>query len=138
MKKAGISFAFSVVFSYLCDVFSPFCDAIIVLCVMMIIDYVTGILQAIYKKKLNSKVGAKGILKKALIILVTAMACLLDTKFFGGKMFIGNTVIGFYIFNEGLSILENVGKCGVKYPQTLEVILTQLKKKNDNGNSQEV
>lgn len=137
MKKAGISFAFSVVFSYLCDVFNPFRDAIIILCVMMVIDYMTGILQAIYKKKLNSKIDAKGIVKKALIILVTAMACLLDTKYFGGVMAIGNMVIGFYIFNEGISILENVGKCGVKYPEKLEKILTQLKDKND-GTSQEV
>lgn len=137
MKKAGISFAFSVVFSYLCDVFGPFHGSIIILCTMMIIDYMTGVLQAIYKKKLNSKIGAKGIVKKALIILVTAMACLLDTKYFGGVMAIGNTVIGFYIFNEGISILENVGKCGVKYPEKLEKILTQLKDKND-GNSQEV
>lgn len=137
MKKSCISFVFSVAFSYLCDVFGPFHDGIIILCVMMAVDYMTGLLQAMYNKELNSRIGAKGIIKKVHIILVTAMACLLDTKYFGGVMAIGNMVIGFYIFNEAISVLENVGKCGVKYPEKLEQILTQLKDKND-GNSQEV
>ena len=34
------------------------------LLIMIIIDYLTGVLSAIYNKKVNSKIGFKGIIKK--------------------------------------------------------------------------
>lgn len=40
-------------------------------------DYVTGLLRAAYHKKLNSKVGLKGI-KKVMCFAVVALAFLLD------------------------------------------------------------
>lgn len=35
-------------------------------------------------------------------------------------------VLVFYIANEGLSIIENVARCGVPVPEKLKVILKQL------------
>jgi toxin secretion/phage lysis holin len=38
----------------------------------------------------------------------------------------------FYISNEGISILENLGKLDIKYPQKLKDILEQLEDKDEH------
>ena len=38
----------------------------------------------------------------------------------------------FYLSNEGISILENVGKLGVPLPQKVQTLLSYLKKSGDN------
>jgi phage-related holin len=40
--------------------------------------------------------------------------------------------ITFYISNEAISILENVGKTGVKYPKQLKNILKEFSEKKKN------
>ena len=40
----------------------------IVLLVVMVVDYVTGVIDGYYNKKLSSKTGFKGILKKCSIL----------------------------------------------------------------------
>jgi phage-related holin len=40
-------------------------------------------------------------------------------------------VIGFYIANEGISILENAGELGIPLPKKLIAVLKQLKSKDD-------
>lgn len=37
----------------------------------------------------------------------------------------------YYIGNEGLSLLENFGELGVKYPEKIRVPLKQLRNDND-------
>ena len=44
----------------------------------IIIDYITGILRAIYTKTLSSKIGANGIIKKTGYILIVIISCYLD------------------------------------------------------------
>ena len=44
-------------------------------------------------------------------------------------------VILFFIGNEGLSILENLGLMGVPYPAFLREALDVLKEQNDRGKS---
>ena len=36
-------------------------------------------------------------------------------------------VVGYYIANEGISILENTGRMGVPYPSKIIDVLSQLK-----------
>ena len=40
-------------------------------------------------------------------------------------------VVGFFLANEGLSILENAGKLGVPLPEFLKKALEQLKNNSD-------
>ena len=97
----------------------------------VIIDYITGLIAATKRRKLNSNVGFKGIAKKAMIFTIVAVCHIIDTQVVGGdKALLRSMVIGFYIANEGLSILENVGKF-VKYPKKLRSFLEQLRDKND-------
>lgn len=50
----------------------------IALLIFITLDYLTGIIKSIYKKKLNSKLGLKGILKKLGYIFIVVVATLFD------------------------------------------------------------
>lgn len=106
------------------------CDTcLIVLLAFMILDYITGLISAALKNKLNSKVGCKGIAKKASILIILIVAVLLDRLLSNGVWMFRTIVAYFYVANEGISILENCGKCGVPLPQKLLETLEQLKTK---------
>lgn len=95
---------------------------------LVIIDYITGVTVAIVERKLSSEVGARGIAKKVMIFALVYIAVLVDQ--ITNTDLVKTVTIMFYIANEGISILENAGKIGVPYPQTLKNILAQLKNKN--------
>lgn len=100
------------------------------LLVFIVIDYVTGICKAIYNKKLNSSVGAKGIIKKVGYLLIVAISVILD-KIAGNTGAIRTLVIYFFVANEGLSIIENWGGMGLPLPKKLTETLEQLKQKEE-------
>ena len=93
--------------------------------VFIAIDYLTGILAAIYTKTLSSEIGYKGIIKKVGILCIIAAGHLLGQSI--GVETIRSLVIGFYIANEGISILENTGRMGIPYPNKIMEVLSQLK-----------
>lgn len=97
----------------------------------MVLDYITGCLAAVVKKELSSKIGFKGIAKKVLVMALVAVGHILDTHILGGGAFCRSAVIGFYIANEGISILENAGELGIPLPKKLIAVLKQLKSKDD-------
>lgn len=97
----------------------------LVFCVVA--DYITGICAAVYEKKLDSRVGYVGILKKVVIITIVALAYVLGKV--AGVPAIRDVVIGFYIANEGISILENAAKMNIKYTEKLKSWLIQLQDK---------
>ena len=96
------------------------------LIICMTLDYLTGILCAIYQRKLNSKTGFKGIIKKASILIVVALASVIGV--YSGLCEIRSIVIGFYIANEGISILENAAKTDIPIMDKLKKILNQIEK----------
>jgi toxin secretion/phage lysis holin len=95
---------------------------------LITIDYITGVINAIVQGKLNSEVGAKGIAKKVGMLAVVAISNLISQY---AGMDIRTFVIGYYIANESISILENAGKMGAPIPKRLMDILEQLKKGDD-------
>lgn len=104
--------------------------ALKILISFVILDYITGLLKAIYNKKLNSNVGAKGIIKKLGYFILVAVAFKLD-QLTGNSGAIRTLVIYFFVANEGLSIIENWGKMGLPLPQKLIDVLEQLR--NNKG-----
>ena len=92
----------------------------------VIVDYITGVLVAIYKKKLSSAVGFKGIAKKIVIFLLVAVAHVLDSQVMNMGSAMRTAVIFFYLSNEGISILENVTKMGLPVPQKLKDVMEQI------------
>lgn len=100
------------------------------LLIVIAIDYISGICKAIYKKKLNSKVGIKGIVKKFAYLLTVALAVEVD-QIMGNTGAVRTLVIYFFVANDGISILENLGGMGIPFPQKLRDVLEQLR--NDNN-----
>ena len=103
------------------------------LCLFMVIDFVTGILKSIINKKLNSEDCLKGIVKKCCYFLLVIIAVALDRLYPEAQGLSRTLVCYFLVATDGISILENVGECGVPYPKFLKNILEQLKDKSDEG-----
>lgn len=101
-----------------------------VLATMMVLDYATGVIVAFIEGEADSKVGFKGILKKVLKLFILIIGVLLD-RLLSTEWIFRIAVCYFLIGNEGLSILENIGKTGIKIPNKLKDALVQLTKEED-------
>ena len=97
----------------------------------MVLDYITGLISAYTAKKLSSAVGFTGIAKKVFILILVAVGHILDCHILDGGAVCRSAVIGFYLANEGISILENAGKIGLPLPEKLLDVLEQLKDKSE-------
>lgn len=107
---------------------------ILALLAFMALDFVTGLIVGIVKKKLSSEICFDGLLKKGLILIIVSIGHILDTQIFGGESSVcRSAVIGFYLANEGLSVLENVGMLGMPLPDKLRKTLEQLRNDNNKG-----
>ena len=98
---------------------------LVALFVAIVLDYVTGLIKAGIKKELSSEIGFKGILKKILILIVVALAHVVDNTVGSGETW-RNIAIVFYICNEGLSILENAVACGLPIPKKIKNLLKNM------------
>lgn len=107
--------------------------ALQILLLVMGLDYITGVIKAIKKKKLNSKTGIWGIVKKFGYLIIVALSVVMD-KIVGDTGAIRTMVIYFFVANDGISILENWGGMGLPLPQKLTDTLEQLKNDNDQKN----
>ena len=106
------------------------------LLIFMVIDYATGLAAAFRGKKLSSAVGFTGILRKGVMLAIVALANVLDTLVLGsGSSATRSAVIGFYLMNEGLSILENADRLGVRWPKLIRDALMQLSHEEDVDNT---
>lgn len=97
----------------------------------IVIDYITGILAAIYTKQLSSGIGVMGIVKKILLLVLVWMAASLDNLLAPGSPYIRDIVIWFLLSNEFISILENITRMGMKVPPILSRILLQVEEQAD-------
>lgn len=95
--------------------------ALNVLLIAMAIDYVTGVLAAAVskKKRIDYKVGAKGIAKKTTILLIVAVGHLADEVL--GTNIVMMAITYAYLANEGLSIIENAEVIGVPVPNVVKM-----------------
>ena len=100
---------------------------LVILAIFIGLDYMTGVIDAYMNRLVNSRTGFRGLLRKAEIFIVLVVATLLDRLINQGTWIFRTLVCYYYIANEGISILENVGKCGVPLPTKLFDALEQLK-----------
>ncbi len=96
----------------------------------MVADYVSGVLVAWMGKStkteyggLSSKVGAMGLVRKGLMLMVVLVAALLDRALGQGNALFRDAVCWFYVANEGLSLMENLNLAGVPFPRKLKELL---------------
>lgn len=113
-----------------------------ILIAVMSIDYVTGLICGAMGKSKKTETGYlasheawKGLMKKALILLVVLLSNLLDIAVSKGAGITFEAVMGatclWFIASEGLSILENVASIGVPVPKILLKLLEIMREKGD-------
>ena len=103
--------------------------AMIALLVAIVLDYVSGIIKAYVTKQLSSQTGFRGIVKKVAVLMIVMLAVLVD-RVTGETGAIRTLVIYYFVANEGLSIIENLGQAGVPIPQSIKKALKTMKKEN--------
>lgn len=128
--KLAIKNIFSVLATFFVYILGGFDVALISLLIVLCIDYITGVFSAFYNKKLSSKQGVKGIIKKVSYLLVVALAVVID-NLLGQSGIIRSLVIYFFVANDGLSIIENMAEMDIKLPKKLIDALEQLKEKGE-------
>lgn len=101
------------------------------LLVFIILDYLSGVMRAIYTKKLSSKIGAKGIIKKIGYIILIVVVEILDILL-KDNGYLRNIIIYMFIANEGISILENWSAMGIKVPDIIKDKFSNLKGGDDD------
>ncbi len=107
------------------------------LSLVMITDYVTGILDAKSRGEINSRTGMWGIVKKLLYGVEVAIAMVVDWTIINvaGQLnidihmgtFFGLLVSIWLIFNEIISILENLTRLGTPMPSFLVKFVSTFK-----------
>ena len=119
-------------------IFGEWSALMTILAAVMVLDYVSGVLVAIVGKSLktegghlDSKVGFKGLAKKAFIICIVLLATLLDKSIGADAMVFQTATVCYYIANEGISVVENAGLMGLPVPNVIKKALEQMKEKND-------
>lgn len=122
--------------------FGGWSEALSFLCLLVFLDYLTGIAAAYYEGKkypadstkgINSNRGFWGILKKALIFTVIAVLYRVDQLLGlqGNLSFmIGATY--FYIVNEMISLVENYGRLDLPMPKQFKEAIAVLKGKAES------
>ena len=103
-------------------------DALIAL---VAIDYVTGVICAAVNGKLNSSVGFRGLMKKAFIFALVAVAGIADRVIPAANQAIRAAVILFYTANEAISIMENAAELGLPVPKRLKGMLTKAQNESE-------
>ena len=130
MDKIGIDKFISIIVSEVATIFIYLFGgmdvALMCLIIAIILDYISGIIKAFNTKQLSSKIGFKGILKKLGILVLVMLSVLID-RVGGNTGAIRTLVIYYFVANEGLSILENLGEAGIPIPNAIKKALKVLK-----------
>ena len=95
----------------------------------IVFDYISGMIKAFHAKTLSSKIGFHGILKKVSILLIVMLGVLVD-RVTGNTGAVRTLVIYYFVANEGLSVIENLGQCGVPIPASIKKALKALNKES--------
>lgn len=94
------------------------------------IDYITGVAVAVKQRKLSSEVGFWGLVRKVCIIALVGVAHFVDVYVMRTGDIFRTAISLYYIGNEGISLLENMGNLGVPLSPKLKNVLEQIKKDN--------
>lgn len=123
----GFAAAVAAVVTYL---FGGWSALLNILLIFVAVDYITGVAAAGKRGELSSSVGMWGIAKKVSIFLIVAIGYLIDGAV-GTDTLIRDAAIYFYMANELISLLENLGEIGVPLPPVISQAVAILKAKSD-------
>ena len=124
-----ISIVFGLVGGFICSFLGGWDMLLKSIVILMVLDYATGLLKAIYNKKLSSEIGFKGLIRKITIFIVIATAYVIQ-GIVGDEVPLREITILFFIANEGISLIENSSEF-VPIPEKLKDVLIQIRKEGD-------
>lgn len=130
--------AMGMVGAFVTSLFGGWSEGLTVLCIFMIIDFITGIIAALLCKSDKTSSGGissneifKGIVKKIVILIMVVVGAQLDRII--DTSYIRDTVVIAYIVNETVSIIENAGLIGLPVPSIITKVIDVLKNKNEDN-----
>ena len=97
--------------------------------ILIVADFITGLLKGRTHKSIDSRVMYKGIAKKIVSITIIGVAYQLEVVF-GQVIPIREITILFYITHEGLSLIENASTF-TPVPDEFKKYFEQLKERNE-------
>lgn len=103
--------------------------------IFMIADIVSGVIQAIINKNLDSQKMREGILRKMLLILVVILSFIFQYAF--NIPAISKVVCIYIIVMEIISILENIKKAGIDLGKLGELLKVKTEEETINVNIKE-
>lgn len=136
MKENILQALFATVIGAIAAYLNVLLVPLIVMLVVMVIDYFTGMAQAYISHTLNSRIGVTGILKKIGYIIAVTVGIVADYLISSALVncnitinccCIGMIVTVWFIINELISILENLSEIGTPLPKFLVSIVKRLK-----------
>lgn len=135
--KAMICTVAGAVLGGLVNLIGGWSEDLTTLLILMAVDFLLGLMiAAVWKKSPKSDTGSlsswsawKGLCRKGAALLMILIAYRLDVTL--GVEYIRTAVIIAFIVDEGISILENLGIMGVKYPEKLRKALDILTEKSN-------
>lgn len=108
--------------------------AVTVLIALMALDYVTGLLQAMTNRSLNSRVGFNGIIRKIYYLMLVAAVYLIALVIPGIEYAGDGAAIAFCVL-EFISITENGTKMGLWMPSFIKNLLAIVKDRTGEGDA---
>lgn len=101
---------------------------ITVFATIVIVDTATGMLKAWNKGEYESKKFRSGFTKTISYLLGVVLAVQIDLLL--GSNFLRDATLTFFIINESLSIVENLGELGITFPQQFTDAIKSLQNKD--------
>ena len=101
------------------------------------LDYITGVAVAVKHKRLSSEIGFWGLVRKVCVVALVGVGHFVDVYVMHTGDIFRTAVALYYIGNEGVSLLENIGMLGVVLPKKLIDVLEQIRNDNSGGNDDE-
>ena len=101
---------------------------------MVALDVITGIAKGIVECNLSSRACFKGLLRKFLILVLVAVAHVIDAYVTNTYPVLQSAVMMFFVANEAISITENAAALGLPIPKKLLQVLENMHKEAEDGN----
>lgn len=126
-----IEFIFMAIYNWIDYFLGGFDGISYALFVFVVIDYITGVMCAMIEQNFYKKAGIKVVCQKVMIFLVVGIANILDVQVIDTGAVLRTVVILFYLYIEGISLLDNVQNMGLPIPEKIKIVLRQLHDRNE-------
>ena len=116
--------------------FGGWTSMLTLLTILIVADWLSGWAAAWMAGELKSRIGYYGIARKVGILVMVMIAHLIDIVL-GDAHYFRDAVIFFYLANELLSVVENLGRMGVPLPNVIMNAVKIFETRSNNESTSE-